>query len=55
VNETVGLFVIGLILGLGTGGAVTVIAMTWWSKDDWLEGYKTGLDQAASLLKRLGR
>jgi hypothetical protein len=55
VSETVGLFIIGLILGLGIGSFFTVLAMTWWAKDDWLEGYKAGLDSAASLLRRLGR
>lgn len=53
MSESVLLFLVGLILGGGLCSAVTVVVMTWWGKDDWLEGYKAGLDEAASLVRKL--
>ena len=51
MNENWGYFVLGVMAGGSLFGMGAVIAVTWWGKDDWLEGYKAGLDRGAALIK----
>ncbi len=51
MTENWGYFVLGIMVGGGLFGMGAVILMTWFSKDDWLEGYESGLNRGTALIK----
>jgi hypothetical protein len=52
VNDYLVLFILGVITGGSFATAGVVMLLTWSGKDDWIEGYKSGIAEGVAIVKR---